>query len=34
MILVVWNYAQKHRNTFLTTPGDKKTYLKELILVV
>jgi hypothetical protein len=28
MILVVWKYSQKHRNTFLTTPGEKKTFLR------
>jgi len=34
LILVVWKYAQMHKNTFLTTPDVKKLIFKDLILVV
>jgi folate-dependent tRNA-U54 methylase TrmFO/GidA len=34
MILVVWKYAQMHRNTFLTTPDVQNIFFEKKFLVV
>jgi hypothetical protein len=32
--LVVWEYAQMHQNTFLTTPDNKNIFFEQKFLVV